>query len=118
MNLPYTRDLRAIAEAQKLCDELMQHWQEELGIPIHTVDYEHLVMDLESGARALIEHCGLSWDDRCLQFHLSATQVDTLSYDQVRRPMYSTSVGRADRFGASLDPLRKALAGEPSPPVS
>lgn len=109
VHLPYTRSLQTIAEAQKLCDGLMQHWKQELGIPIHTVDYEQVVMDLDSGARALLDHCGLPWDDRCLQFHLSPTQVDTLSYDQVRRPIYTASANRHKNYQRHLQPYIDAI---------
>jgi hypothetical protein len=36
----------------------------------------------------------------------------TLSYDQVQQPIYASSVGRAERFGAHLEPLRRALAAD------
>ena len=38
-----------------------------------------------------------------------ARDISTASYDQVSRPIYSSAVGRAERFGACLDPLRKSL---------
>jgi len=39
--------------------------------------------------------------------------INTVSYDQVRRPMYTTSVGRWKNYEAYLEPLIKALnAGE------
>jgi len=36
--------------------------------------------------RALVEFCGLPWDDNCLRFYENKRVVNTISYDQVRRP--------------------------------
>ena len=75
------------------------------------IDYETLVDNHETETRRLLEFCGLDWDDACLRFHEVKRVETTLSYDQVRRPLYRTAVGRAARFGPILDPLREALAG-------
>ena len=36
----------------------------------------------------------------------------TLSYDQVRRPIYKSALGRADHYAEFLGPLREALGPE------
>ena len=88
----------------------MSHWRETLDVPIFDLDYEEMVRDQEGVTRRLLEFCGLEWDDACLRYHETKRIDRTLSYDQVRRPVYDSSVGRAERFGARLDPLREALA--------
>ncbi len=60
-------------------------------------------------SRRVIEYLGLDWEEACLRFHESSRVTLTLSEGQVRQPMFKTSIGRADRFGAHLDPLREAL---------
>ena len=87
---------------------LMSHW-ESLGMPMLQVQYEELVANQETLSRAIIDYCGLSWDDRCLRFHESKRVVRTLSFDQVRQPMYDKSIGRHKNFEAQLAPLRSAL---------
>jgi hypothetical protein len=42
----------------------------------------------------VIEFLGLPWDAGCTRFHESRRVVRTLSYDQVNRPLYTTSVAR------------------------
>ena len=64
-------------------------------------------------AKTMASSVGLPWDDACLQFHKAKRHEKTLSYDQVNKPIYKTSVGRAERYGALLDPLREALESEP-----
>ena len=60
----------------------------------------------------MIEFLGLEWDERCLLFHKSPRDVMTLSYDQVRRPMYAESIGRWRRFESHIGVLRDALEEE------
>jgi hypothetical protein len=102
----------------RLYQRLMVHWQRVVDVPILDVHYEELTADQEAVTRRIIEFCGLEWDAECLRYYESGRVAATLSYDQVNKPMYRTSVKRADRFGANLDPLRKALhlSGDPSGP--
>ena len=90
----------------------MEHWRTVLDIPLVELDYEVMVADQEETTRRILEFCGLPWDERCLRFHEEKRSEGTLSFDQVRRPIYRSSVGRAERFGPLLDPLRTALGAE------
>ena len=47
----------------------MDHWRTVLPVPIHEVDYEETVADLEGVARRLLAACGLEWEPACLEFH-------------------------------------------------
>ncbi|MCH7781301.1 MAG: IMP dehydrogenase, partial [Acidobacteria bacterium] len=67
--------------------------------------------DVFKSERAMIEFCGLQWHENCLRFYESKRDVSTASYDQVRQPIYRSSVGRAEKFEAFLGPLKEALAG-------
>ncbi|MEJ2652676.1 MAG: hypothetical protein P8173_13005 [Gammaproteobacteria bacterium] len=87
----------------------MRHWEEVLDIPMLKVDYETLIADQERISRAMVEFCGLPWDDRCLRFHETQRVVATASYDQVRRPLYAHSVNRWKNYEKHLAPLRLAL---------
>jgi len=88
---------------------LMQHWDKVFGNSILTVSYEELVADQEGTTKRILEFCDLEYDPRCLEFWKTGRAVLTLSQDQVRKPMYDSSVARHERFGALLDPLRDAL---------
>jgi len=44
-----------------------------------------------------------------MEFWKTGRTVLTLSQDQVRKPMYASSVTRHERFGSLLDPLKDAL---------
>jgi hypothetical protein len=93
----------------------MAHWRAVLPVSILEVDYETLVEDPEATMRVVLEFCGLPWDPQCLAFHADGRVVGTSSFAQVRQPLYRSAVGGWRRFQTELEPLRRALAGEPSP---
>ncbi len=107
---PHVKDLRHVGFAYRQYERVMDHWRTVVDRPILEVVYEDLVADVEAGARRIIDHCGLPWDDRCVDFHRTGRVVMTLSYDQVRRPMYSSSIGRYRNYERHLVPLVEALA--------
>ncbi len=86
-------------------ERLMEHWRRVLPTPMFEVDYEEVVFDLETGARAIVAWCGLEWDPSCLEFHKLSRPVQTSSVAQVRQPIYTRSVGRWKNYQNSLAPL-------------
>lgn len=108
----YATQLELLGLYYRQYRRLMRHWQGSLRIPIMEINYEKLVSDFEPQCRSLIEFCGLEWDERCLSFHTAKRTVGTLSYDQVRRPLYTTSVARWKRYEKHLGPLLTALGDE------
>jgi hypothetical protein len=112
---PYNQDLRALGLVHRAYERLMDHWRDVLGIRMLRVDYENLVADQEIWSRRMIDHCDLPWDERCLRFHehIGANVGATLSYQQVRQPIYKGSVGRAAKFAGRLGPLYEALGVAP-----
>jgi hypothetical protein len=73
------------------------------------VRYEDLVSNQEETTRTILDFCGLEFHERCMRFWETGRVVLTLSQDQVRKPMYESSVARHERFGSLLDPLRDSL---------
>lgn len=106
----YAYDLAECGRYYLMFDKLVRHWQATLPADrFLSIAYEDIVTDLEGAARALVGHCGLDWDARCLDFHAQAGAVATASSVQVRQPIYSSSVGRWKRYGEALQPLREVL---------
>ncbi len=106
---PYSYDLAHLGSFYRNYARLMEHWREVIRLPMLEVRYEDMIDDQEAGSRRIIEFCGLPWDDRCLQFHQTQRFVATASYDQVRRPIYRSSVRRWEKYAAYIEPLRRAL---------
>ncbi|MHC4414455.1 MAG: tetratricopeptide repeat-containing sulfotransferase family protein [Planctomycetota bacterium] len=107
---PYACDLGSLGLVYGHYERLMRHWQEVLKLRMMEVRYEDLVADQERVTRAIIDFCGLEWDDRCLRYYESKRTARTLSYEQVRRPIYRSSISRAAKFDEYLGPLKEALA--------
>ncbi|MBI2311682.1 MAG: sulfotransferase [Betaproteobacteria bacterium] len=107
--LAFTRDLPTLGAYYREYWKLMQYWKQVLGIPIFDLRYEELVAEPERVSRALVDFCGLEWDDACLRFHESKRMVATPSYHQVRKPVYTRSVGRYKPYEPFLGPLKSAL---------
>jgi hypothetical protein len=103
-------DLVEIGRYYRAYARLMEHWRQVLPAgAFYEIQYEALVAEPETQARALLEYCGLPWEDACLEFHKTARQVRTASVTQVRQPMYKTSVEKWRHFEKHLGPLLEAL---------
>ena len=105
----FTYDLANLGAHYRLYGRLMDHWRSVLPGTILEVRYEDVVSDLEASARRMVDFCGLEWNPACLRFHETERPVATASATQVRRPIYTTSVGRWRRFEKHLRPLIDAL---------
>lgn len=92
--MPWTTKLDWVAKAYEQSERLMAHWKETLGVPILEVRYEDLVADPQTQLPRVIEFLGLPWDDACREFYKTKRTLRTLSYDQVNRPLYTSSAGR------------------------
>ncbi len=89
--------------------DLMDHWRTCSTLPMLELDYARTVDDLETWARKIIAFVGLDWHPDCARFHQTRRPVATASYDQVRQPVYRTSVLRSRRYLDQLGPLIDAL---------
>ena len=114
----YSFDLGELGRYHLAYAALMAHWRRALpdGAMLE-VRYEDLVADLEGQTRRILAYCGLDWDPRCLDFHLTQRRLATASATQVRRPIYGHAVGRWRAYQPYLAPLLEALAAA-VPPVA
>ena len=88
---------------------LMAHVDDVLPGHVHRVIYESMVDDTEAQVRALLAHCGLDFDQRCLRFFENERPVRTASSEQVRKPIYRDGVDQWRHYEPWLGPLEAAL---------
>lgn len=113
----HTYDLRELGRYFTRYQRLMAHWRRVLPAGrILDVQYEEVVDDVERQARRILDYCNLPWDARCLDFHRTQRPVRTASSAQVRKPLYSSSVGRWRAYREWLEPLLAEL-GANEPPM-
>ncbi len=94
---------------------VMAHWHAVLPDAILPVRYEDLVQNTATEARRVLDFIGLPWDERCLEFHRNPRRVDTASAAQVRKPIYTSSMKRWQRFAQHLEPLSRLIEKAGSP---
>jgi hypothetical protein len=107
--VPFAYDLAHIGCMVREHERAMAHWRAVLDLDILDLTYETLVADPEAQIRRLVKFAGLPWDPACLRFHQTERVVRTASHAQVRRPLYSSSVGRHRAYARWLGPLYRAL---------
>jgi len=106
----YALDINDTGAYYRAFDKLIAHWKAVLPAESFSeIRYEDIVRDQENQTRRLLDFCGLEWDERCLRFHENTAPVSTASSVQVRKPLYSGSIGRYKKYGNRLDGLRRVL---------
>jgi len=95
--------------------DLMDHWNRVYPDRILQVNYEDVVVDLETQVRRMLDYLGLPFDPACIEFHRTQRSVRTASSEQVRQPIYQSGVEQWRHYEPWLDDLRKALGPELAP---
>jgi len=107
----FSYDQLELAEYYLAFRRLAQHWRSVL--PAHAlleVRYEDIVGRQAAESRRIIDFLGLPWEEDVLRFHQSKVPSATASAVQVRRPIYSSSVGKWRFHAQHLSPLHARLA--------
>ena len=106
---PFSYNLTELGEYYVQYQRLMEHWHEVA--PGFTLDvrYENVVGDLEGQVRRILDFCNLPYEENCLRFHETERAVKTASSEQVRQPIYSSSVDLWRNYENHLDELIRVL---------
>ncbi|MDB5173760.1 MAG: uncharacterized protein JWN51_2533 [Phycisphaerales bacterium] len=107
----FTGNLGHLAAFYRDYVRMMEHWKKVLTVPILEVRYEDVVADMPGQARRMLEFLDLPWDDRCLSFHENKRHVPTASRDQVRKPLYASSIGRWKHYERHIPELLALVPG-------
>ena len=108
IRMAWTNKLERIGIMAALHQRMMNHWTEALPNPIMTVDYRELAKNPKEKVPLVIEACGLPWNDACLSPEKAATDkrsgrfAPTLSEQQLRRPINTSAIGRAEAFADKI----------------
>ncbi len=102
----FSYDLDELADYYISYHRQMAHWRAVLPGRILDVSYEDLVHETEDALRRIIDWCGLPWEASVLDFHRQEGASMTASAMQVRRPVYTDSIGSWRRAEARFAPLK------------
>jgi tetratricopeptide (TPR) repeat protein len=105
----FSYDLADIGRYYRDYVDLMAHFDAVLPGRVHRVHYETLVENTESEVRALLDYCGLPFEERCLRFYENGRAVRTASSEQVRRPIFRDGLEQWRHYERWLEPLKAAL---------
>jgi len=108
--VPYSTNLVKLGAYYSQYERIMDYWRSV--IPNHSlldIEYENLVSNQEETSRQLIKFIGLPWKDDCMTFHQKQRRVNTASDLQVKKPIYTSSVGRWKHYQEYLQPLEQGF---------
>jgi hypothetical protein len=105
----FSYGLQEIGDYYRRYVELMDHWEEVLPGFVLRVKHEEVVDDLETQVRRMLEFCELPFEKACLEFHRTERSVRTPSSEQVRQPIFKSSLEQWRNFESHLGPLLGAL---------
>jgi len=105
----FTYSIPDIARYYRTYLDLMRHWDAVLPGRVLRVINEDLIDDPEGQIRRLIAHCGLPFEDACLNFHQNTRSVRTPSSEQVRRPISRDGIDQWKPYAPWLGELGEAL---------
>lgn len=110
----YSFDLNWCGQYYRYYRSMMAHYRTllaspQVDMPIFENDYEGMVADQEARTRQILDFIGLPFDEACLDFHSTGRVAVTLSNDQVRQPIYTSSTKRYERYASHLGPLIEGL---------
>ena len=105
----FTYSVEDIARYYRTYLELMRHWDEALPGVVLRVQHEDVIDDLEGSVRRILDHCGLPFEDACVNFHENRRAVRTPSSEQVRRPIFRDGLDQWRNYEPWLEPLKAAL---------
>jgi len=102
---PFSYDLTELGEYYVQYSRLIDHWHTVLPDFVLDVHYEEVVADLEPQVRRILDFCNLPFEEECLRFYETERAVKTASSEQVRQPIYSSSVNLWRNYEPFLETL-------------
>jgi tetratricopeptide (TPR) repeat protein len=106
---PFSYDLTELGEYYLEYRRLMDHWYRVLPGKVLDVNYEEVVADLDTQVRRMLDYCQLPFEQACLRFHETERAVKTASSEQVRQPIYTSSVNLWRNYETHLSELIRVL---------
>ena len=100
-------DKNELTEYYSLYLDLMKFWEKKYPNTIHNIKYEDLVQNQNNSIKKLIESLEISWDKNCEKFYENKSAIKTLSVNQARKKIYSSSLSLYDKYKPFLKEFSK-----------
>lgn len=105
----FTYGLSDIGDYYKNYVRMMAHWDDVLAGQVLRVQHEDVVDDLDAQVHRILDFCGLPFEQSCIEFYKTERNIRTPSSEQVRQPIYKSSLAQWRNFKDHLSPLTDAL---------
>jgi tetratricopeptide (TPR) repeat protein len=105
----YAHDLSALGHYYREHERLMTFWASLYSEDIINFTYEAVVYNQPKETSRLLECLGLDYEQATEHFYQTQRIVMTPSAEQVRQPIYRTSINSWQKYGDALKPLQQAL---------
>tara|TARA_B100000795_G_scaffold38663_1_gene25463 strand:- start:318 stop:1877 length:1560 start_codon:yes stop_codon:yes gene_type:complete len=89
---------KELIECYNLYTDLMLFWNKKMPGEIYEIKYEDLIASPESKIKELILAAGLDWNEKCLKYNENKNAIKTLSVNQARKKIYSSSVSLHEKY--------------------
>ncbi len=89
---------KELVDCYKLYADLMDFWKKKLPNEIFDIKYEELINNPEVKIKELISAVGLDWNEKCLKYNENKNIIKTLSVNQARQKIYSTSISLYEKY--------------------
>ena len=105
----------SIEDTAKMYDLVMTLWKQytnSFSINYHYIKYEDVVMDFDKSINNLLNFLELPWSKNVLKFYETAQSrnlINTPSYDQVYKPIYTASRYRWKKYENKIDKVLPVL---------
>ncbi len=96
--MPWSSNQKAIINYYLHYESLMQHWIKIFPNQILNVSYEKLTNDPKNEIKKVLDFCNIEWEDSCLEFYKNKNKVETESFFQVRKKIYTSSINKYDPY--------------------
>ena len=113
----YLKDVYGVLDLVSFSDDLGYQFEQDIEIEkrnyeankISNVKYENIVNNTENEIKKLLNFCNLEWDENCLKFYNNKSTIKTLSVNQARKKVYSSSIDSFMNFKTISGNLFKNL---------
>lgn len=104
-----TSDLQHLAEYYVHMKRLIGYWRSIFEDRVFIMNYRDLVEEPIKYTERVVEYLGVDLEESMLNFHERKNVVRTLSVDQVRQKIYTTSVEKWRKYESMLEPAKDRL---------
>lgn len=106
-------DLDRVVDFYCTAMEILKISQQRYPLNIHKIRYEDLILDFKTNVSSILTFLNLDWEKELTNYQSTALArgtINTPSYSQVVKPIYSSAVQRWKCYEQQLEPFKSKLA--------